>query len=235
MTERDDKLERAYRGLAREEPPASLDAAILAASRRAVAKPSFTRRWGLPVSLAAMLVLAIGVTLEMRHEQPGVEVAPPETGAPAPMSAPAPQGLEVQAPEAKREEKAMPSVARPMERPRAKRAPAMKKEQPFAPPPEAVAPASVPSAEATGANIRNAPAAPSAKVEAPQSAKRAAGANALQDVMRPLPDPRAELERIAKLRAEGNDEEADRALEEFRRRHPDYRIDDAMWKRVKPR
>jgi hypothetical protein len=212
MTERDGKLERAYRGLAREEPPASLDAAILAASRRAVAKPSFTRRWGLPVSLAAMLVLAIGVTLEMRHEQPGVEVAPPETRAPTPMSARSPQELEVRAPEAKREEKAVPSVARPVERPRAKRAPAMKKEQPFAPPPAA-------------AEMR----------QAPQAAKRAAGIGALQDLGEPLPDPRAELERIAKLRAEGHDEEADRALDEFRRRHPDYRIDEAMWKRVKPR
>ena len=29
--------------------------------------------------------------------------------------------------------------------------------------------------------------------------------------------------------------EADKALEEFRRTHPEYRIADAMWERVKPR
>jgi hypothetical protein len=261
MTERDDKLERAYRGLAREEPPASLDEAILAASRRALTKPSFTRRWGVPVSLAAMLVLAIGVTLEMQHEQPGVEVAPPgRAGAPAVVSTPATQGSELRVPEAKREEAATPSVARPVERPRAKSAPEMRKrKEQFAPPPEAAAPAAGPSPQFTGADVRNAPAAPPAKPEAPQAAyvapppaspgaqgrilpapepqaaKRAAGVGALQDLAQPWPDPRAELERIAKLRAEGHDEEADRALEQFRRRHPEYRIDDAMWMRVKPR
>jgi hypothetical protein len=44
-----------------------------------------------------------------------------------------------------------------------------------------------------------------------------------------------DLEAIAKLRAEGRNEEADKALEEFRRKHPGYRIPDAMWERVKPR
>ena len=44
-----------------------------------------------------------------------------------------------------------------------------------------------------------------------------------------------ELERIAALRAQGRDAEADKALEEFRRAHPGYRIADAMWERVKPR
>jgi hypothetical protein len=48
-------------------------------------------------------------------------------------------------------------------------------------------------------------------------------------------DARAELERIARLRAAGEDAQADRALERFRKRYPDYRIDDATWERVKPR
>jgi len=50
-----------------------------------------------------------------------------------------------------------------------------------------------------------------------------------------LPDPAAELERIARLRSEGRHEEADKALEAFVRKHPDYRIPDAVWNRVKPR
>ena len=45
----------------------------------------------------------------------------------------------------------------------------------------------------------------------------------------------AELERIAALRVQGRDAEADKALDEFRRTHPGYRIPDAMWERVKPR
>jgi hypothetical protein len=54
----------------------------------------------------------------------------------------------------------------------------------------------------------------------------------------PAPSPallEAELERIARLRVEGNDAEADRLLENFRRDHPGYTISDAMWERVKPR
>jgi hypothetical protein len=49
-------------------------------------------------------------------------------------------------------------------------------------------------------------------------------------------DPReAQLERIARLRGEGRHEEADKALEAFRREHSQYRIPDAVWERVKPR
>jgi hypothetical protein len=49
------------------------------------------------------------------------------------------------------------------------------------------------------------------------------------------PDPNRELERIALLREAGRHAEADRALEELRRRHPEFRIPDAVWERVKPR
>jgi len=48
-------------------------------------------------------------------------------------------------------------------------------------------------------------------------------------------DPARELERIARLREAGRHDEADRALEALRRRHPDFRIPEAMWQRVKPR
>lgn len=69
---------------------------------------------------------------------------------------------------------------------------------------------------------------------APQRAKRAEPAVA--DSAAPARDAReVELERIARLRAEGRHGEADKALEEFRRRHPDYRIAEAMWERVRPR
>src|SRR6476659_10033875 len=73
MSETGDKLNAAYRALARDEPRAAIDAAILAASRRALAKPSASRRWAAPVSIAAVLVLAFGVTLRMQQEKPGVE------------------------------------------------------------------------------------------------------------------------------------------------------------------
>src|SRR6185437_782887 len=98
MSDRDEELARLYRTLAKEEPPEALDAAILAALRRAVVRPSLARRWAGPVSVAAVLVLAIGVTLEMRDEAPGIEA--PATSPPA---LERPRG-EPAAPEAKREE-----------------------------------------------------------------------------------------------------------------------------------
>ena len=47
--------------------------------------------------------------------------------------------------------------------------------------------------------------------------------------------PEAELDRIATLRTEGRDDEADRALEAFRRAHPDFTISAAQWERVRRR
>src|SRR5689334_11128297 len=98
MTERDDKLRRAYRDLGREEPPAAIDAAILERARERVA-PRRKASWMVPVSIAAVLVLGIGVSLRMQLEQPGIEssvpASPPESPAPAaiappPGAAPAP-------------------------------------------------------------------------------------------------------------------------------------------------
>jgi hypothetical protein len=80
-TERDEKLSQAYRALGAEEPPHALDAAILAAARR---KPA---RWRVPLALAAVLVLAVGVTLRMLPHEPGAEsvaLAPQVMEAPRP-------------------------------------------------------------------------------------------------------------------------------------------------------
>jgi len=77
MTDHDDKLSRRYRELAREEPPASLDAAILAAAKQAV-QPKTRSRWMGPVAVAAVLVLGLGIALRMQVEQPGIESTAPE-------------------------------------------------------------------------------------------------------------------------------------------------------------
>jgi hypothetical protein len=47
--------------------------------------------------------------------------------------------------------------------------------------------------------------------------------------------PERELERIAELRAKGSHDEADKALAEFRKRYPEYRIPEAMRVRVERR
>src|SRR4029079_15156893 len=77
MTDGDDKLTRRYRELPAQEPPAALDAAIRDAAHRAVAPRRGAQRWAVPVSLAAVLVLAAGITLRMQQEQPGIQTSVP--------------------------------------------------------------------------------------------------------------------------------------------------------------
>jgi hypothetical protein len=324
MTEHDDdKVAAAYRSLARAEPPAALDAAILAASKRAVAPARRSRDWGVPVSIAALLMLSAGLTLHMQQEQPGVELREPGPRDAAP-AAPAPppalpdaysasgsapveeQPKEAEAVPARKQKADMPSLqklSKPSPQPAVpaksiQSSPLAAAPVPFPqadmsrkdlnvaePRQEAPAAASVapsPSVSATTSAVRTelppgAPPAPraftkesavaepqaSARVAAPapaQARAAAAGAAAPSEKVAPAMAPRAkreasagvaadsvsreappmdererELERIAKLRAEGRDAEADKAIEEFRRRYPDYRIAPAMWERVKPR
>src|SRR5207237_8337385 len=66
-----------------------IDDAILAASRRAVARTSGARRWAVPVSIAAVLVLAFGVTLHMQEESPGIESPDVSRVPPTPAAKPA--------------------------------------------------------------------------------------------------------------------------------------------------
>ena len=266
----DDEVTKRYRAIAREEPSASMDAAILAASRRAV-RPSLSRRWGAPVSIAAVLVLAFGLTLEMRHEEPGIESSVPtrpsppgEPPGPAATPTPAP-GL--QAVPADKDsltgapQRAAAPAERKKERAREDASPvsrAQKIETPvqeqflakpaLEPRAERDAPAAFPASPAAPAAAQSAPApqrAPAADMNvapAPAPAARAkamSGAAALRVAPAPVEaEPEAatrELERIAGLRAAGRDVEADKALEDFRRDHPGYRIPEAMWERVRPR
>jgi hypothetical protein len=91
-------------------------------------------------------------------------------------------------------------------------------------PAPAAAPAA-PAAESSGA--------PAAAV-APRAKSESYNAAPARTLAAPA-DPERELERIAKLRDDGRNDEADKALEEFKRRYPDFRIPDATWSRVKPR
>lgn len=63
-------LGRAYREAATESPPLALDARILAAAERALQPPPrrFGRRWAVPLSVAAVVMLSVGVVLRIMHE-----------------------------------------------------------------------------------------------------------------------------------------------------------------------
>jgi len=86
--ERDPRLDRLYRDAAREAPPARLDAAILAAARReAHARPrslsTTLRRWHVPVSIAAVVIVSVSLVILVREEG-GEQIVP----APVPAVAP---------------------------------------------------------------------------------------------------------------------------------------------------
>jgi len=95
--DRDPRLDRVYRAGEREEPPAHLDAAILAAARREVgagprAASARLRAWRVPVSIAAVVVLSVSVVTLVREEGGGTLERPaamPETLKPV-ETAPAP-------------------------------------------------------------------------------------------------------------------------------------------------
>jgi len=88
MAEHEDpRVSAGYRALGAESPPEALDAAILAASRRAVGArpgwPGFSlRRWAMPMSIAAVVVLAVSVVVRMQLERPGIESPLPMASAP---------------------------------------------------------------------------------------------------------------------------------------------------------
>ena len=325
MTDSDDRIARRYREIAREEPLPAVDAAILAAARRKVgSRPGFVR-WAGPVSIAAVLVLGIGVSLRMQLEKPGIETSAPENEYSLPKDADSlskdtdtstrsmqsgvladlPRAFEQQKrdlvvedkrkqniPERQAESKPVPEPApapaqvpgpapapAPLEeRVKDRRIDAVRSEEaavvtspqavaPPAPPAkEAFVPAPAPAAPAASVAAAPPPASVSAnamrarppagmaadtastpaarapsEIDLGARAKKEAGADAFayrelnKSVVAPDAERDRELERIAKLRETGKHADADRALEAFRKRYPDFRIPEAMWERVRPR
>ena len=178
MTEpENDKLAERYRALGREEPPPELDATILDAARRAAQSRPARRRWMLPASIAAVIVLSVGVALQVQRERSDLAG---QLGAPA---------------------KAGKSAA----------------------------PVSAPPASD---NVSRAPALERKLQESPARSATQSGKPLEQPVEA---SPEQWLARIAELRREGRDDEADRQLAEFRRRFPNYRIPESMRQEIEPR
>jgi hypothetical protein len=251
------KISRRYRELGDEEPPRELDQAILAAARRTADRahaplvaPAGRHRWYFAFGAAAILVLAVAITVQVERQQLDPEALP---AASAPAVSERKEGfssepgvLADQAPaqEARRKPAQAPAPAKPQpaentakpqaaEVARADRLEARQQQAPAVEPQNTQAPASSAaatptqpekreqSAAAEAALSRRAPAPASAPAPAPQVLASAVA----------LPPERL-LERIAELRKEGRHEEADKALAEFRQLYPDYRISEEMLKKV---
>lgn len=263
---RDDRVSAAYRELPGEGPPPALDAAIQAAARRAVgSKPAAGRRWQKPLSIAAVFMLAIAVTLQVERHKPVVEdgapvsagsaeypvpqqqaapagEVPPPPASPAPKAAPAqaparaPSPVPAPAPSPLAKEAFVPEP--PM---RAEPAPASAPPPPWvaAPPPSFAAPAAPPAPVAMDRAASGATT--DAMRVAPQAARRAKAELAREattqekKMAEAMETPERRLERIADLRAKGLHDEADRELEAFRRDLPGYRIGEEWLRKVERR
>lgn len=228
----DPKISERYRDLPREEPTRALDDAILAASRRAVQSrpaplvaPSGRRRWYVPVAAAAVITLAVAVTLHVQHDRPGEEV---DAVSPSTKAQEAPKaGVLRQAPsgEARRD------AARPGFTPDPKPAAdgdvaSLEKRSNADAPTRAPGPAQAPAPSTAPAE---------APASAPAPAAQAGGARSEMARASVARTPEMELERIAGLRAAGRHEEADKALAEFRKRYPDYRLSEELKAKVEKR
>ena len=231
----DDDISRRYRELPREEPPRHLDDAIRAAARRAVhtrpaplVVPTGRQRWYFPLAAAAIIVLAVAVTMHVEREQPGEELVSAQT---VPAEVPPREMRREEAPAEK------PKPAPQPERRRKTESADSRELRDAAPPPElqkAQEPAAVAEQNTTEAlkgraEAKPLPQAPMAGAASPRASaelrRSDEGARAAGSVSAyALQSPEQWLQGITDLRRQGRQEEADKSLAEFRKRYPDYRI-----------
>lgn len=216
MNDDDAKVSARYRELSREEPPRHLDDAILAAARRATASrpaplvaPTGRRRWYFPVAAAAIIVLAVAVTIHVERQERDFEVADPVAKDAAAPDRQAAAPKPVQDRLAGREEK-----QRPMEPPAAPPAAAGARE----------------SARADAATKLQAEPEARAQLRAERSVEQKVTVSGLAAV-----SPEQWLQGIADLKRQGRNEEAEKQLAEFRNRYPDYRIPEAILEKFEKR
>lgn len=251
--ENDPQLTALYRAGADTGPPGHLDDAIRAAARREVAagpRRHGLRRWSVPVSLAAVVVLSVTVVTMMRErgaDRPETLALPPPAESPAAAAAkrdaaPPPVAVpEAQAPQrVEAPRPAPPLTATP--------APAPGQAAEAAKPEGAMASGSASRAKAAAAAaadrgtrreqatplLRSAPA-PMTDTTAgtgasPRTPLSGAAASAVrqsalwQDLVEAPPE--LWIRRIAELRRTGKTADAEALAAEFRRRFPDERLPD---------
>jgi hypothetical protein len=209
------KISDRYRALPREEPPRALDDAILAAGRRA---GKGRNRWYVSLAAAAVIVLGVALTMHVERERPAEEV----------VSSVEPQ-KQVMADQAKSE-------------PAGRTEPKPFAVEPPPPPPlrsesrrrenvaEAPAPPSAPSPRADESKAQLRQAEPAGERREVMASAAAAPASRFARAA-----PEQWLLAIDDLKRQGKHEEASRELAEFRKRHPNYRIPEAITEKFETR
>ena len=205
----DEHVSQAYQSLGKETTPAALDKHILAAARREVnSRPqqvSFSRRWAVPVSVAAVIVLS--VSLFTMHQVP----TPMET-APAPATIDSPKVPPMEEQEARSD-----SVETKQE--------TLLKQRSMAKPTKSDAP------QAEYLNDKDSAVSGAIMLEAtPTLEKEQAIISAparISDNAIPIEEQLATIQQLLK---EGKREEALSALKAFQERHPDYPISNDLKK-----
>ena len=211
----DKQISRAYQALDKETTPSALDEHILAAARREAGsrpqKVSFSRRWAVPVSVAAVIVLS--VSLFTMHQvpvpmetapDPAFESVPATSGSPA---APHMEEQEVRTDSAERKQEPLikqRSVATPLK----------------SDIPEADVQQDKDSAVSGAIMFENSPILKKEKAITPAPER-------ISDSAVPVEE---QLATIRQLLKEGKQEEALSALNAFRERYPDYPLSNDLKK-----
>ena len=209
----DKQISRAYQALDKETTPTALDDRILAAARREVGsrpqKVSFSRRWAIPVSVAAVIVLSVSLFTMQQVPMP-LETTPapaskPETTTISPFSAPLMEEQEARTSAVERKQETL-SKQRSFTRP-------MKSDMP-----EADDLQDKDSAVGGVMMLEAAPAQKKEKIIAPAPGKTSTDVNLIED----------RLATIRQLLKEGKQQEALQALKTFQQNHPDYPLGDDL-------
>lgn len=231
-----------YRAGSTEEPPAHLDAAILAAARREAARPRFTRNWHLPASIAAVLVIGVSLALmtsEIEDSLPPADtssgVAADEARRPAPALAMKRESEGRPAPRPGIELESRPSRERDARSDReadVRQNAAVGYADSAAEVPAVAASAPAPALQQleAGAQPESVAERKSALADSAQGKRvaEALGKEAAPSAAAPIDAPEEWLNNIQELLRSGKTAQAREQLAQFRKRYPDYRLPEAL-------
>lgn len=238
------EISERYRAGAEDEPPARLDAAVLAAARREVEQPRQRRNWQMPASIAAMLVIGVSLVLLVRDNEPPLPSLDRPAADEAKLAKPAPPQLAMKAqPKARadsyREDRpSRERSARPDREPVARDEAAATQENTAsgtAAPPSAPA-APVVAGPAKSAEQEQSRIAESSDFSSSKKAKALAdaatesrpSAQALRKDATAPAQPQEWLGKIDDLRRDGRQAEARRQLLGFRQQYPHYPLPERL-------